>query len=379
MATARLSRASVSPLYDSLTPENKERARKIYDSFIEQGIDEQTSRRLMSRVLADSGGDPFNTFAGGGLISGLGLRANMFEDNEDREISRQVRQIADGVRSGSIDIAPENDIFSGVVGNYLGVGGPLWDPDKTMWAPVQGFIAPDEDTLALRQRYAESAFNDAAVSPRGAKGAYQIMPITFNEYSASTGETGDLLSPEFNRKVRDWYLGRLSNSRTITNGNPTDEVRLAKLYAAYNWGVGNLGNYLQSQKNAGVDIYNTMDWISGLPKETRDYVDFIVFGRDVPDTSKTSDAFNKAYDKFMSFADGGKIHIAPSKRGTFTAAAKKHGKSVQAFASQVLAHKENYSPAIVKKANFARNFGGHKHGDGGYLLGGVYDLSEEWI
>ena len=49
------------------------------------------------------------------------------------------------------------------------------------------------------------------------------------------------------------------------------------------------------------------------------------------------------------------IHIAPSKRGTFTAAATKHGMSVQGFASRVLANKENYSPAMVKKANFAKN------------------------
>ena len=56
-----------------------------------------------------------------------------------------------------------------------------------------------------------------------------------------------------------------------------------------------------------------------------------------------------------TFAEGGKIHIKPSKRGTFTAAAKRNGKSVQSFASQVLANKENYSPAMVKKANFARN------------------------
>lgn len=66
------------------------------------------------------------------------------------------------------------------------------------------------------------------------------------------------------------------------------------------------------------------------------------------------------------YKEGGSIHISPSKKGTFTAAATKHGKSVQAFASQVLAHKENYSPAMVKKANFARNFGGHRHEDGGY-------------
>lgn len=66
------------------------------------------------------------------------------------------------------------------------------------------------------------------------------------------------------------------------------------------------------------------------------------------------------------YAAGGSIHIAPSKRGTFTAAAKKHGKSVQAFASQVLAHKENYSSAMVKKANFARN-ASKWHAEGGIL------------
>lgn len=69
----------------------------------------------------------------------------------------------------------------------------------------------------------------------------------------------------------------------------------------------------------------------------------------------------------VKYKDGGSIHIAPSKKGTFTAAATKHGKSVQAFASQVLANKENYSPAMVKKANFARNFGSHKGANGMYL------------
>lgn len=65
--------------------------------------------------------------------------------------------------------------------------------------------------------------------------------------------------------------------------------------------------------------------------------------------------------------DGGKIRIKKKNRGTFTSAAKKHGKSVQAFASQVLANKENYSPAMVKKANFARNASKWKHSLGGFL------------
>lgn len=67
------------------------------------------------------------------------------------------------------------------------------------------------------------------------------------------------------------------------------------------------------------------------------------------------------------FSEGGNIHIKPSKKGTFTAEAKKHGKSVQAFASQVLANKENYSPAMVKKANFAKNASKWSHAFGGEL------------
>ena len=57
----------------------------------------------------------------------------------------------------------------------------------------------------------------------------------------------------------------------------------------------------------------------------------------------------------------GGIHIAPSKRGTFTAAATKHGMGVQEFASRVLRNKDSYSPAMVKKANFARNVSKWNH------------------
>lgn len=49
-----------------------------------------------------------------------------------------------------------------------------------------------------------------------------------------------------------------------------------------------------------------------------------------------------------------KIAIKASEKGTFTAAAKKSGQSVQAKASSVLAN-PNASPALKKKANFARN------------------------
>jgi hypothetical protein len=49
------------------------------------------------------------------------------------------------------------------------------------------------------------------------------------------------------------------------------------------------------------------------------------------------------------------IHIKQSRAGTFTEAATKHHEGVQAFAATVLAHPGNYSPAMEKKANFAKN------------------------
>jgi hypothetical protein len=49
------------------------------------------------------------------------------------------------------------------------------------------------------------------------------------------------------------------------------------------------------------------------------------------------------------------IHIKENKRGTFKAAASKHDMGTQEFASHVKAHPEDYSPAMRKKANFARN------------------------
>ena len=70
----------------------------------------------------------------------------------------------------------------------------------------------------------------------------------------------------------------------------------------------------------------------------------------------------------MEQKKAGGIYIKPSKRGTFTAAATKHGMDVQEFASKVLNNKEDYSPAMVKKANFARNASRWKKEYGGSMI-----------
>ena len=57
------------------------------------------------------------------------------------------------------------------------------------------------------------------------------------------------------------------------------------------------------------------------------------------------------------------IHIDPSKRGTFKAQATKMGMSVQEAANYILSHPDKYSPAMRRKANFAKNFA---HSGGGF-------------
>ena len=69
---------------------------------------------------------------------------------------------------------------------------------------------------------------------------------------------------------------------------------------------------------------------------------------------------------YNEYGNGGGIHIDPSKRGTFMSAAKRHGMGVQEFASRVLSNKDDYSTAMVRKANFARN-AAKWHGNGGDL------------
>ena len=62
-----------------------------------------------------------------------------------------------------------------------------------------------------------------------------------------------------------------------------------------------------------------------------------------------------------NYNSGKDIRIKPSKRGTFTKAAKYHGMSIQSFANRVLRNPSKYSAAMRKKANFAHNAAGWKH------------------
>lgn len=66
---------------------------------------------------------------------------------------------------------------------------------------------------------------------------------------------------------------------------------------------------------------------------------------------------------------GGTIKINPAKKGTFKAQATKMGMSVAEAADYIMRHKEEFSPAMVKKANFAKNFARE-------LGGEIFDLEQ---
>lgn len=140
---------------------------------------------------------------------------------------------------------------------------------------------PGEE-IKMRQRYMESHFNDnVGDSKAGAIGRFQITPIGLKQYKMDTGETGDLRDAAFNEKVRDHLMNRYYNLSFVKEGYPTDEVRTAKALAAYNWGEGSLKNFLAKQKEAGVDIYGSLDWVDNLPQsETKNYIKFIVQNMD---------------------------------------------------------------------------------------------------
>jgi soluble lytic murein transglycosylase len=99
---------------------------------------------------------------------------------------------------------------------------------------------------------AESGGNPNAVSPKGARGLMQVMPGTARDpgfgIRPSNGTQADdaRVGREYRAAMQDRYGGDLS-----------------KMWAAYNWGPGNV--------DAAIERYGN-DWLRYAPAETRNYV-----------------------------------------------------------------------------------------------------------
>lgn len=230
--------------------------------------------------------------------------------------------------------------------------------------PSYGEAPIDYDAVKSKQRYMESTYNDKAYNRDSqAKGAFQITPVVLQEYTVRTGNTGDLYDPIFNEEVRDWYMNvRLPEFQALKRGHPSDSVRTGIGLASFNAGPGAVNKALTKAQAAGIDTDRTFDWLEYLPKETQDYVNFGLRGKDIPGTSKTQENYQRVLDSLgVEYAKGGKIHIKKKNRGKFTALKKRTGHSASWF-------KAHGTPAQKKMAVFELNARKWRHDHGGFIF-----------
>ena len=179
----------------------------------------------------------------------------------------------------------------------------LFSPSDTTPTTVNAEPAPlDLGELATRQAYAESRFDSNAVSPANAIGLFQVTPTTLSYYNQKTGNaftSQDLYDDTVNQQIRDWYMNDLMNRPWNTKNNPSDSVQYAKSLGAYNWGPTNLVDTLNKAKADGVDIYNSWDWLSYLPAETRDYINFVLRNQN-NSAHRNNMMYNRTADKYQS-------------------------------------------------------------------------------
>lgn len=180
--------------------------------------------------------------------------------------------IKDGMHWSDKYKLPGHPTFS-VESKYYepGMSAGHWENDNYVPYPYS------DSEMAARQYWAESRFKNDSTSEKGAMGAYQIMPATWDEVTSKNNITGDPYDYGTNAVVRDIIIDNLSKYPAFQGYK--DPTKKALVYAAYNWGQGNVSNLLQERKAKGEDP-DKLDWINGLPKQTQDYVNFVVFGKD---------------------------------------------------------------------------------------------------
>ena len=133
------------------------------------------------------------------------------------------------------------------------------------------------DDILERQMFQESRFNPLAESPAGARGLAQITPITEKELKRK-GLVPENFDP-FNAKqavaAQRAYMSSLLDRSWVTG---TDQVRMAKALAAYNAGPTRIYRILEEAKNKGYDVDNSLEWMTFLPSESRDYIQKVLLG-----------------------------------------------------------------------------------------------------
>jgi soluble lytic murein transglycosylase-like protein len=136
------------------------------------------------------------------------------------------------------------------------------------WAPSGGFRTDPALLLALARM--ESNFEPGAVSPAGARGIMQIMPVTAGYVTGQRSLAGRdrhrLHEPEFNLEVGQRYIEYLAR-------HPGVDGDLIHLIGAYNSGPGNLAKWAPAVQHKGDPLL----FLEAIPiHETRRHVQTVL-------------------------------------------------------------------------------------------------------
>jgi hypothetical protein len=160
----------------------------------------------------------------------------------------------------------------------------------------------DMQSILKRQAWAESSGRSDAVSPAGARGLTQIMPVT-EEEGKRLGFADDDFDPldpvQAVQFQKDYMNYGLERPYVDHKENKSETVTMAKALAWYNMG-NQLRLTLNKIKEGGGDIYS-LDWVDSpdIPKETRDYIKRILLKGDKDFNSSyenNSDMLDEYYD-----------------------------------------------------------------------------------
>lgn len=142
--------------------------------------------------------------------------------------------------------------------------------------PFENYSVTPE--LLYKQAFVESTLDPKAKNDLGYMGLGQIGDKLIADYKkANKIDAVDPYDAKQNHDVQDWSMNELYNATFIDKPGSTNENRLLKALASYNWGRGKVKALLEEQKAKGVDIYTDTSWTSELPKETREYIDMILY------------------------------------------------------------------------------------------------------
>lgn len=207
-----------------------------------------------------------------------------------------------------------------------------------------------------------------------------VNPLVGGMVSVGSGLIGGLTNRMFGSKLNQENInqvkGNISSTANTSFGGSADDL-MSQLSGASMLGninrsdIGkdgwfshkakNLTNKLRAQAEAAnTRLYNNFNQAADITNENQ----FLQSMYNV-------EAFGGPL-----FKEGG-IIIKKENRGKFTESANRANMGVQEYARHILANKEDYSPTLIKRANFARNaakwnaFGGDLNTYGGTYNGGL--------